>query len=153
MADTIAPRCLFTMTARTHSCSKQPNAPIRFLPYNLSCVRDDGTQGTVIWTKVVGHNWAEGSVDEDGNYYLACFADRIGILPYTMFKFDIAGNELWKVAYQDGAQWLSTATGSPSFSADGSRLYVGGHGSRLWCLKHSRWLADLGEAVGSCQHG
>ena len=104
---------------------------------NVVCIRDDGTQGTIIWQNQVGYNWAEGAVDEDGNYYICCFADRVGTIPYTAFKIDLAGNIVWQVLHQDGAQYLSTVTGAPSFSADGSRLYIGGHGGRLWCLDAS----------------
>jgi len=101
---------------------------------NVLCVRDDTTQGTIMWCRQVGYNWAEGSVDDDGNYYIACFGDRIATIPYTVFKFDLAGNLLWQVLPQDGTVTFSTVAGSPTFSADGSRLYVGSHSDRLWCL-------------------
>ena len=109
---------------------------------NVACIRDDATTGTIVWGAAIGNNWAQGTVDSGGNYYIATFTDWTAWLPATVFKFDKDGNSLWSVL-----PGVNTVQGSPTLSADESTIYFGGHSGRVISMDASdgstNWLLNL----------
>ena len=106
---------------------------------NLVCLKDTGDHGSIAWSALTGLTWGQGTVDSNGNYYLATAADYVPIVPSTFFKYDTNGNCLWSKRYtdQDDDIGNTCVSGTQCLSADETTLYVGGYRSKVYSVKTS----------------